>query len=85
MGVARREPFEAVLRQEFRWWTTASLQTLLRSSIGTSKVICVDSNNVQMAGYLILLLRNVLGYKRPIQVAYAGDEDLHLKDQSALN
>jgi alpha 1,3-mannosyltransferase len=37
-----------------------------------------------MAGHLILSLRNILGYKLPIQIAYAGDNDLSKKDQAAL-
>lgn len=37
-----------------------------------------------MTGHRILSLRNVLGYKLPIQTAYAGDDDLSKKDQAAL-
>ena len=51
----------------------------LRSSIvpgSVGIVIPAGNNNVRFAGHLISSLRNVLDSRLPIQIVYAGDEDL---------
>lgn len=43
-----------------------------------------SDNNIRFAGHLIASLREVLGCKLPIEIAYAGDDDLPKKAREAL-
>jgi len=84
-GIATPNRFNALVRKEFPWWTAANPETAFiqgKKEIGI--VVCVGSKNIHVAGHLILSLRKVLGYKLPIQIAYAGDNDLSKKDQATL-
>lgn len=81
-GIASHTRFDILIRDEFPWWTQPS--AVLPGNQEDGMVICVGSKNIQMAGHLILSLRNVLNYKQPIQIAYAGDSDLSPEEQSAL-
>jgi alpha 1,3-mannosyltransferase len=73
------------MRKEFSWWTAANQEADFTQGVRESGVVvCVGSKNIHMAGHLILSLRNILGCKLPIQIAYAGDNDLPKKDQATL-
>lgn len=47
-------------------------------------VICAGSNNFHLAAHLIRNLRRVLGSKLPIEIAFAGENDLQLKHRKFL-
>jgi len=81
-GIASHTRFDILIRDEFPWWTHPS--AVLPGNQEDGMVICVGSKNLQMAGHLILSLRNVLNYKQPIQIAYAGDDDLSPQEQTSL-
>jgi alpha 1,3-mannosyltransferase len=84
-GIATLDSFNALVRKEFPWWTAANPETdFTQGTRAIGIVVCVGSKNIHMAGHLILSLRNVLGYKLPIQIAYAGDNDLSKKHQAIL-
>lgn len=84
-GIATPERFNALVRNEFPWWiSTNSGTAFTQDTRDIGIVVCVGSKNILMAGHLILSLRNVLGYKLPIQIAYAGNNDLSKKDQASL-
>ena len=84
-GIAFHERFNALVRKEFPWWKSENHEVLFQG-VGeqTGIVVCVGSKDTLLAGHLIRTLRNVLGSTLPIQIAYAGDDDLSKKDQEAL-
>ncbi|EXJ77070.1 hypothetical protein A1O3_10228 [Capronia epimyces CBS 606.96] len=71
-----------VLHFPFLAGTEASIYTPWSSPINrsfpshTGIITCVGSNNFRMAGHLIASLRLVHNSQIPIEIAYAGDEDL---------
>ena len=81
-GIATHERLNALVRKEFPWWESENLFQAIGGQTGI--VVCVGSKNTLFAGHLIRTLRNVLGSTLPIQIAYAGDDDLSKKDQEAL-
>ena len=84
-GIPIPERLNALVQREFPWWTALNLETAFaQSTRDIGMVVCVGSKNMLTAGHLILSLRNVLGYMLPIQIAYAGDDDLTKEDQAAL-
>jgi hypothetical protein len=84
-GIATHERFSALVRREFPWWKSDYREIAFHERGGeTGIVVCVGSKDTLLAGHLIRTLRNVLRSNLPIQIAYAGDEDLSKKDQAAL-
>lgn len=86
-----RTTFHAQFRDYFPWWNpSASTYTPWPSSSSASSdsttgiVMCAGSNNFLFAVQHIQTLRNVLHSTLPIQVAYAGDDDLHYSDRVLL-
>ncbi|KAG6999288.1 hypothetical protein G7Y79_00036g072440 [Physcia stellaris] len=82
-----RQPLTSLLRGYFPWWQPASATyvpwqrqpNVFEAEKGI--VICAGSSNLIFALHLIRSLRNVLNSTLPIQVAYAGDEDLSFHDR----
>ena len=84
-GIATHERLNTLVRKEFPWWESDNRENLFQGIGGqTGIVVCVGSKNTLFAGHLIRTLRNVLRSTLPIQIAYAGDDDLSKKDQEAL-
>ncbi|KAI1619613.1 mannosyltransferase putative-domain-containing protein, partial [Exophiala viscosa] len=80
---------DEAIRQEFPWWVPEKLSYIpWRSTIRsqswetifgwntTGLVICAGDGQAWEAAHLISTLRNVINSKLPIEVAYAGDQDL---------
>ena len=83
-----RKPLVNLFTQYFPWWAF-SPQVYLPwdkqlEHQRTGIVICAGSKNMVFAIHLIRILRDVLHSKLPIQIAYAGDEDLNFKDRVKL-
>ena len=83
--------FLSQFRDFFPWWNPApSTYTPWSSPSSASMenttgiVMCAGSNNFLFAVHHIQTLRNVLHSTLPIQVAYAGDGDLHYADRVFL-
>ena len=84
-GITTNERFNALIQREFPWWESGYREIAFHERGGeTGIVVCVGSRDTLLAGHLIRTLRNVLKSNLPIQIAYAGDEDLSKKDQAAL-
>ncbi|KAF2666135.1 hypothetical protein BT63DRAFT_50522 [Microthyrium microscopicum] len=62
-------------------WTSSTNEP---PSNGVGIVICAGSNNIHLATHLIRNLRRVHGSKLPIEIAYAGEKDLHSKHRNFL-
>lgn len=85
-----QQPLISLLRGYFPWWQPASTTYVpwkaqpkeFKGEKGI--VICVGESNLILALHLIRSLRNVLNSTLPIQVAYAGDEDLSFHDRRIL-
>ena len=74
-----RKPVISLLGEQFPWWNTTKSRYApwtTSSRAETGLVMCVGSNNFLLAAHLISTLRNVLGSTLPIEVFYAGDDDL---------
>jgi len=56
-----------------------------RTLTGNGIVIATGRNGIQMCTHLIATLRNVIGTKLEIEVAYAGEEDLPIQFRNALS
>lgn len=84
-----RDRLKALLTAEFPWWPRPELppyrtaKTKKKTS-SAGIVICVGSKNFLLGAHLIRTLRNVLKSTLPIQIAFAGDEDLPFNQQEAL-
>ena len=82
-----RQPLISLLRGYFPWWQPAPATYVpwetQSNAFEAEKgiVICAGSSNLILALHLIRSLRNVLNSTLPIQVAYAGDEDLSFHDR----
>lgn len=90
---ADRQEFENILASQFPFladtedkiytpWSTAFIPT--DSSFQPGLVICTGSNNFHHAAHLITTLRRVLHSKIPIEIMYAGDQDLRLEHRLYL-
>ena len=86
------EPLLSLLRKYYPWWQPLPTtyvpwqQSLKRGSKkdhkgATGIVICAGSSNLIYAIHLVLSLRNILKSQLPIQIAYAGDNDLSFADR----
>lgn len=85
-----QQPLISLLRDYFPWWQPAPAtyvpwlsqpkEFLAEKGI----VICAGYSNLIFAIHLIRSLRNVLNSTLPIQVAYAGDDDLSFHDRRVL-
>ena len=80
----------SLLRDYFPWWQPSPATYVpwqkQPSEFVAEKglVICAGYTNLILAMHLIRSLRNVLNSTMPIQVAYAGDEDLSFHDRRVL-
>lgn len=85
-----RQPLMSLLRDYFPWWqplptTYMPWDSHSVESVGeTGLVICAGQPNLIFAIHLIRSLRNVLNSTLPIQIAYAGDDDLSFHDRRVL-
>lgn len=84
-----RKPLMEMLENQFPWWVqTKPIYTPWDhkgfNNKGASIIMSVGSHNAQLAASLILSLRNVLGSKIPIELAYAGNQDLPLRTRETL-
>ncbi|EXJ83263.1 hypothetical protein A1O1_06882 [Capronia coronata CBS 617.96] len=81
---ADKPAFHSVLLSRFPFlagsnesiYTPWPLPMIENSTLQTGIVTCVGSRNFRMAGHLITSLRRVHHSRIPIEIAYAGDEDL---------
>lgn len=65
----------------YRPWSTT---TPASRKISTGFVICAGSNNFRLAAHLIVNLRRVHKINTPIEIAYAGEEDLRPEHRQFL-
>jgi len=87
-----KKSFQAALTQQFPFLagTEKSIYTPWNPSTKKSFsnkvgfVICTGSNNFHLAAHLILSLRRVHGSRTPIEIAYAGDNDLRQEHRTFL-
>ena len=93
-----RKPLNKMLEKEFPWWAQtrpiftpwankSSLHPFTssrRPPYKTAITMCVGKDNVVMATHFIVTLRSVLNSKLPIEVAYAGNSDLPLRQREFL-
>lgn len=87
-----RRSFEFALTQQFPFlngtenslYTPWSSSTYKTFSNEVGFVICAGSGNFHLAAHLIASLRRVHGCQTPIEIAYAGDNDLRLEHRKFL-
>ncbi|KAA6410048.1 MAG: hypothetical protein FRX48_06662 [Lasallia pustulata] len=86
-----RTSFHSLFQDYFPWWNPSHSTYTPWSSLSTASadnttgiVMCAGSNNFLFAVQHIQTLRNVLHSTLPIQIAYAGDDDLHYSDRVIL-
>lgn len=85
-----QRPLMSLLREYFPWWqplptTYVPWEHHPIEFVGeTGLVICSGSSNLIYTIHLIHSLRHVLNSTLPIQVAYAGDDDLSFHDRRML-
>ncbi|KAI9850550.1 MAG: hypothetical protein M1838_005472 [Thelocarpon superellum] len=87
-----RHPFLDLLQRDYPWLRPGPPMYLPWSSptanddkeTATGIVICVGTKTFIYAAHLIGTLRNVLGSTLPIQIAYAGDDDLPQAQRAQL-
>ena len=81
------EPLLSLLAQQFPWLDLAHLPYRPWAPLPSSEtgvVICVGDKDVIYAAHLISTLRNVLKSTLPIEIAYAGPDDLSITSRRAL-
>ncbi|CAF9943397.1 MAG: hypothetical protein ALECFALPRED_000290 [Alectoria fallacina] len=73
-----RRPFLDLRERYFGWWKPSSTTHLPWEAITntTGIVLTAGQGNMALAAHAIRTLRNVVNTTLPIQVAYAGDDDL---------
>ncbi len=79
-GSIDRQPFHQLRRQIFSWWLPSVDMAYLpwerRDSHKTGIVLTVGKGNFVLAAHCIQTLRTVVNSTLPIEVFYAGDDDL---------
>lgn len=85
-----RRPFLDLRERYFGWWkpTTTTHLPWEAQNHTTGIVLTAGQGNMRLAAHAIRTLRNVVNTTLPIQVAYAGDDDLPApmrKDMRALD
>lgn len=88
------KPLMDLLRKNFPWWQPSpptyipwrprTRPSKKKAPGSTGIVICAGSSNIIYAMHLIRTLRHVLNSTLPIQVTYAGDNDLTFSDRVAV-
>ena len=74
-----RTPLTSLLSHQFPWWEPSKARFTPwshRPTAETGLVMCVGSQNFLLATHLVRTLRNVLNSTLPIEVFYAGENDL---------
>lgn len=82
-----RKPLINSLSYQFPWWKLNAARYTPWSPSPTAEtglVMCVGSKNFLLAAHLVRTLRNVLNSSLPIEIAYAGDNDLPASRQADL-
>lgn len=94
-----RTPFLRLFEASFPWWymdhqaqnlTTSpfipweATETNNETDPSTGMVICVGTKNLQFATHLIMNLKNVIGSELPIEIFYAGENDLPAENRTFL-
>ena len=82
-----RQPFLDIYEQYFPWWKPSDTTFIpwdppVKPEAGI--VMCIGQGNFVLAAHTIMTLRNVLGSTLPIEVAYAGDDDLPASKREEL-
>lgn len=82
-----RTTLASALSHQFPWWKVDKARYAPWSPPAiaqTGLVACVGSNNFLVAAHLVRILRNVLNSTLPIEIFYAGENDLSGPRQSDL-